>query len=52
MDNKILDKEIEKLTIYDSENKKELAVITHENVETASPEVIVRIQFKKKMEEV
>lgn len=47
MDNKILDKEIEKLTIYDSENKKELAVITHENVETASPDILVRIKFKE-----
>lgn len=52
MENKILDKEIEKLVVYDAKNKKELAVITHENVETASPQVIVRIQFKKKMEDI
>ena len=32
MENNILDKEIEKLIIYDSKNKKELAVITHNNV--------------------
>lgn len=47
MENKILDKEIEKLTIYDSENKKELAMITHENVDTASPEILVKIKFKE-----
>ncbi|MGK4197900.1 hypothetical protein [Fusobacterium sp. HC1336] len=47
MENNILDKEIEKLIIYDSKNKKELAVITHNNVETASPKILVKIKFKE-----
>ncbi len=47
MENKILDKEIEKIVVYDAKNKKELAVITHENVDTASPEILVKIKFKE-----
>lgn len=47
MENEILDKEIEKLVVYDAENKKELAVITHKNVKTASPEILIQIKFKK-----
>lgn len=48
MDNKILDKGVEKLVVYDAKNKKELAIITHENVDTASPEILVKLKLEVK----
>lgn len=46
MENKILDKEVKRLVIYDIKNKKELAVITHKEVETANSDIEVRLSFK------
>lgn len=45
MENKILNKEVKKLIIYDEKNKKELVVITHEEVCTTSSEILVKISF-------
>lgn len=48
MDNKILDKKVKKLIIFDEKNKKEIAVITHDEVITSEAEIVVKLSFEDK----
>lgn len=42
----IIKEDIEKITVFDMENNKELAVITNNNVSTANFKIVVKIKFK------
>ena len=42
----IIKEDIEKITVFDTENNKELAVITNNNVSTANSKIVVKIKFK------
>ena len=42
----IIKDDIEKITVFDTENNKELAVITNSNVSTANSKIVVKIKFK------
>lgn len=42
----IIKDDIEKITVFDTENNKELAVITNNNVSTANSKIVVKIKFK------
>nr|DAT34844.1 MAG TPA: hypothetical protein [Caudoviricetes sp.] len=42
----IIKDDIEKITVFDTENNKELAVIINSNVSTANSKIVVKIKFK------
>lgn len=48
MVNKILDKKVKKLIVFDEKNKKEIAVITHDKVITSEVEIVVKLYSKDK----
>lgn len=43
MNNKILSENYSKLVVYDEKTKKELAVITHEEIKTANSNMVVKL---------
>ena len=44
--NNIIKDDIEKITVFDTENNEELAVITDDNISTANSKIVVKIKFK------
>lgn len=43
MNNKVLSESYSKLVVYDEKTKKELAVITHEEIKTANSDIVVKL---------
>ena len=44
--NNIIKDDIEKITVFDTENNEELAVITDDNISTANSKIVVKRKFK------
>lgn len=44
--NNLIKEDIEKITIFDVKNNKELAVITNDKINTANSDIVVKIKFK------